>query len=160
MMQLVDIIADSHAGVHTIACERPGSGWERPRCRRIRSWSCCASSRGLWDQEREASFRLGERLSTIRVASKQPDLCDGVITLTTGGITQTLFDAADPAGVACDDPHFGIHWAGDLDRDGRLDQLVTLSPKYSYFARRLLLSSATRSKALVGDVARSERFSR
>ena len=60
--------------------------------------------------------------------------------------------------VSCDEPHFTIHWAGDLDRDGRLDMLATFSSKYSYHPRQLFLSSAARSGELVAEVARYELF--
>jgi hypothetical protein len=52
-----------------------------------------------------------------------------------------------------DDPHYYIEWAGDLDRDGRLDLAVNLSRKYSLHPHRLLLSSAAAPGQLVGDVA-------
>jgi hypothetical protein len=88
-----------------------------------------------------------------------------VITLTQGGRSQKLFDATEPGAtrdpasvVSCDEPHFEIHWAGDLDRDGLLDMLVTFSHKYSYHPRQLLLSSAARSGQLVAEVGRYERF--
>ena len=120
----------------------------------------------LWEQEREAEFRLGKHVYRVRLESTQPDLCDAVITLSDGGRTQKLFEARPSGGdrqreprLACDEPHFRIHWAGDLDRDGRLDLLVTLSQKYSYFPRQLLLSSRAESGDLVSEVGRYERFS-
>ena len=104
--------------------------------------------------------------NTIHLESRQASLCDGVITLSSGGRTQKLFDATEPGAtrdpdlvLACDDPHFKIHWAGDLDRDGRLDMLVTFSHKYSYVPNQLLLSSAARSPDLVAEAGRYERFS-
>jgi hypothetical protein len=110
---------------------------------------------------REAEYRLRSRSYRIRLVSKEPNYCDAVITLTQGGRSQKLFDARDPGVtndpgviVSCDEPHFTIHWAGDLDRDGRLDMLVTFSRKYSYHPRQLLLSSSARSDGLVGEVAR------
>lgn len=119
----------------------------------------------LGSDQREAAFKLGERSYGVRLASKQADLCDGTITLSSEGRTQTLFDAREPdttrePALSCDEPHFTIHWAGDLDRDGRLDMLVTFSRKYSYMPRQLLLSSAARSQDLVGEAGRYERYSR
>jgi len=114
---------------------------------------------------READFRLGSRQYQIRLDSKEPNYCDAVIVLTQGGRSQKLFDAADPGVtktpalvVSCDEPHFTVHWAGDLDRDGRLDMLVTFSRKYSYHPRQLLLSSSARSGGLVAEVARYDIF--
>ena len=83
-----------------------------------------------------------------------------MVTLSGDAVTQRVFDIGGPsARFSCDEPHFRIHWAGDLDRDGRLDMLVTFSEKYSYYPRQLLLSSAARLPNLVGEVARYERFS-
>jgi len=120
----------------------------------------------LSSEKREAEFRFGNDVYRIRLVSAEPSYCDAVITLTLGESTQELFDATAPGKtkdptllVACDDPHFRIHWAGDLDRDGRLDMLVTFSHKYSYFPNQLLLSSVARSGELVVEVARYERFS-
>jgi hypothetical protein len=116
--------------------------------------------------ERETEFSLGNQVYRVRLEFREPDYCDAVITLTSGGRTQKLFDAKEPQAardpalvMACDDPHFRIHWAGDLDRDDRLDLLVTFSHKYSYFPRQLLLSSAARSGNFVAEVGRYERFS-
>ncbi len=44
-----------------------------------------------------------------------------------------------------------------MDQDGRLD-IVTFSPKYTYFPNQLLLPSAARKNDLVSEVARYERF--
>ena len=116
--------------------------------------------------EREAEFSLGNQVYRIRLEFREPDYCDAVITLASGGRSQKLFDAREPGAtrdptlvVVCDDPHFRIHWAGDLDRDDRLDLLVTFSHKYSYFPTQLLLSSAARSGDIVAEVGRYERFS-
>ena len=119
----------------------------------------------LGGQKREAELWLGRRQYRIRLDSKEPNYCDAVITLTHDGRRQKLFDAAgpgttnDPALVlSCDVPHFTVHWAGDLDRDGQLDMLVTFSHKYSYHPRQLFLSSGARSGELVAEVARYDRF--
>jgi hypothetical protein len=116
---------------------------------------------GFGGETREVEFRLSSRQYRICLDSKEPNYCDAVIILTEGGRSQKLFDAADPGGtkdpalvVPCDEPHFTIHWAGDLDRDGRLDMLVTFSRKYSHHPRQLLLSSRARLGGLVAEVAR------
>ena len=111
-------------------------------------------------EHREARITLAERLYTIRLASRDEGDCDAVITMTSGPITQTLFDIKNlPTDFSCDEPHFDIHWAGDLDRDGRLDLLVTFSQKYSYYPRQLWLSSMAGRGRLVGEAARYERVS-
>jgi hypothetical protein len=114
----------------------------------------------LWHEEPEAHITLGERQYIVRLISRDPGYCDAVVSLTWEAVTQKLFDMRSPgARWSCDEPHFRIHWAGDLDRDGRLDMLVTFSEKYSHYPRQLLLSSAARSTDLVAEVARYERFS-
>src|SRR5918996_5313001 len=104
----------------------------------------------LGGNRREAELWVGTRHYRIRLDSKEPNYCDAVITLTLAqdGRRQELFDAAGPGTtndpalmVSCDEPHFRVHWAGDLDRDGQLDMLVTFSHKYSYHPRQLFLSS-------------------
>jgi len=91
----------------------------------------------------------------VRLRSSDPRRCDAVVVLQHGDRTQRLFDmngAADAAigpQFGCDEPHFHVHWAGDLDGDGRLDLLVTFSGKYSFHPRQLLLSSAASPSALV-----------
>jgi hypothetical protein len=119
----------------------------------------------LGAERREAEFSLGRRLYRIRLDSTASNYCDAVITLIQGGRRQTLFDAAGPGTtndpalmVSCDEPHFTVHWASDLDRDGRLDMMVTFSQKYSYHPRQLFLSSGARSGELVAQVARYDRF--
>jgi hypothetical protein len=108
----------------------------------------------------EAEIRLGERVYTIHLVSRAADYCDAVISLTSGTLMQKVFDLRNrPPQWSCDDPHFRVHWAGDLDRDGKLDMLVTFSEKYSYHPRQLFLSSTARPPDFVAEVARFERFS-
>jgi len=100
------------------------------------------------------------RRYTVRLETSRPDQCDAVIVVEGEGRRQILFDAAAPAEFSCDEPHFEIIWAGDMDRDGRLDLLVTFSRKYSYYPRRLLLSSAAPEADIVGEAAGLERSSK
>lgn len=103
-----------------------------------------------------ASFVVGGEEYVVQLDSEDDQRCDAVVVLTKGETSQTLFDlpgrtnAVIDEQFGCDEPHFHIHWAGDLDRDGRLDLLVTFSEKYSYHPRQLLLSSAAPPSALVG----------
>ena len=48
----------------------------------------------------------------------------------------------------------GLLWAGDLDRDGRLDLLLDLSEHYNMSLPTLFLSSAAADSDLVAPVAR------
>lgn len=52
-----------------------------------------------------------------------------------------------------DEAHWRLLWAGDLDGDGKLDLYLDLNGHYNVSARRLFLSSAAKSGALVGEVA-------
>lgn len=92
---------------------------------------------------------LGERRYELRLRSRRGDLSDAMVMLTEGRRTQMLYSAEG----FVDDPHFYVVWAGDLDRDGRLDLIVNLSKKYSWSPYRLLLSSRASGTGLVGDAA-------
>ena len=98
---------------------------------------------------RRLGISLGEQKYELRLESTQESLADARITLSDGAHTQVLYSAEGFA----DDPHFEVCWAGDLDRDGRLDLLVNFSNKYSEHRYRLLLSSRADSGQLIGDVA-------
>jgi hypothetical protein len=105
------------------------------------------------NESREVMLALGNRRYVLRREGVREDLADARIVLTEGGATQVLFERPEFA----DEPHFTLHWAGDLDRDGRLDLIVTLSHKYSVFPTRLLISSSAQGNALVGVAARLDR---
>jgi|GEM_PF-470646 len=52
-----------------------------------------------------------------------------------------------------DEPHLGLLWVGDLDRDGKPDLLMDMAPKYSYSRFVLFLSSMSQPSDLVGQAA-------
>lgn len=97
-------------------------------------------------------FALGARSYGLQLGGTDPSGCDATVTLTDGTVSQPLY-FPDEFFVSCDEPHFSVQWAGDLDGDGRLDLVTTFSPKYSYYPRRLYLSSAASDGMLVGLVA-------
>jgi hypothetical protein len=97
-------------------------------------------------------FVLGPRAYALALTGTAPTMCDAAVTLSDGTLSQDLYFPNDEY-ISCDEPHFSVQWAGDLDGDGRLDLLTTFSQKYSYFPRRLWLSSAAREGELVGLVA-------
>ena len=101
----------------------------------------------------EINLLLGQRRYTLRREGVKGDLTDARVTLSDDQQTQQLF-AADGF---VDDPHFTLDWAGDMDGDGRLDLIATLSHKYSLFPTRLLLSSLAHQKELLGVAATLER---
>ena len=85
----------------------------------------------------------------IYVKSARKDLSDTRVLLTQGAKSQVLYSANG----FVDEPHFVVVWAGDLDRDGRLDLIVNLHRKYSWHPYRLLLSSRASASQLVGQAA-------
>jgi hypothetical protein len=95
------------------------------------------------------SISLGTRRYELRVVAKDATLADALVILMHEGRTQVLYSADGFA----DDPHFRIIWAGDLDRDGKLDLVVNLHRKYSVHPYRLLLSTVARGADLVGEAA-------
>jgi hypothetical protein len=90
---------------------------------------------------------LGERQYELRLQTAREDLFDAKVFLSDGRRTQLLYSADGFA----DDPLFQVEWAGDLDRDGKLDVIVNLTRKYSWHPHRLLLSSKASGSQLVGE---------
>ena len=98
------------------------------------------------------SFVLGSYHYTLALNGTAPTLCDATVTIEDGTLSQELY-FPDEEMFSCGEPHFSVQWAGDLDGDGKLDLVSTFSPKYSYYPRRLFLSSAAPEGKLVGLVA-------
>ena len=101
----------------------------------------------VWEADRtvdEVTYTLNGVLYRVRLTASHEHLCDAEVTLFRGEESQTLFsiqgEGTAEASFTCDEPHFRIHWAGDLDDDGNLDLLVTFSVKYSHHPRQLFLS--------------------
>lgn len=90
----------------------------------------------------------GESFEVRRDASNR-------VTLHHGKQTQELF--AKPEFV--DEEHFEVVWAGDLDRDGKLDLITVLSPKYSWYPYDVWLSSKAVKGEIVHRVARYDHYS-
>ena len=103
-----------------------------------------------------AEIGLGGASYRLVLDGEDPGACDAVISLTDDRTTQELFTMAD-AELGCGEPHFSIHWAGDLDGDGKLDLVTTFSSKYSIHPRQLYLSSGAEPGDLVALAAVSER---
>ena len=92
---------------------------------------------------------LGKRRYTVRLERAREDLTDAKVILSDGAVKQMLYST----GGFVDEPHLEIEWAGDIDRDGRLDLVVNLSRKYSIHPHRLLLSTKAITSELVGEAA-------
>lgn len=101
------------------------------------------------DYDGPLEISLGKLRYELRVEAKAPYLADAKVILAQGGRTQVLYSADG----FVDDPHFEVVWAGDLDRDGKLDLVVNLHRKYSWHPYRLLLSTKALGKDFVGEAA-------
>jgi hypothetical protein len=95
------------------------------------------------------SITLGGARYELLLKSNREDFGDARVVLSSGKRTQVLY-AID--GFA-DDAHFSVVWAGDLDRDGKLDLLTNFSHKYSLHPFKLFLSSHATKGRLVGEAA-------
>ena len=51
------------------------------------------------------------------------------------------------------DPSWFLHWAGDLDKDGKLDLYVSVTQHYNFSERKLFLSSQADEGQLVAEAA-------
>ena len=92
---------------------------------------------------------VGKRRYTVRLERSRENPADARVVLSDGAAQQVLYSTDG----FVDEPHFDVEWAGDLDRDGRLDLVVNLSNKYSVHPHRLLLSTRAKKSELVGEAA-------
>lgn len=78
-----------------------------------------------------------------------------VITLRHGDQSQVIYRMRNEI----DEAHISLNFAGDLDGDGRLDLVMTNSPKYSWYPTTLYLSSAAKPGELVREIVTADRYS-
>ena len=71
------------------------------------------------------------------------------LVLTSGQSGQVLYSLQECG----NDPSWSLLWAGDLDRDGKLDLYVNVTQHYNISERKLFLSSQAGEKELVRQVA-------
>lgn len=91
---------------------------------------------------------LGKRAYTIRAEGFDETAKQQRVILSDGERNQVLFDS-----LGVDEPQISVFWAGDLDRDGKLDLVMNLSPKYSAWHVKLWLSTKAGKGELVGLAA-------
>ncbi len=79
-------------------------------------------------------------------------LDDAKLVFSSAGREQTLY-ALGGKGLHEADVSWSLLWAGDLDRDDRLDLYVQVSSHYNVTERKLFLSSQAKKKQLVRELA-------
>ena len=100
------------------------------------------------------NLELNRNRYQLKVISQDPEPKDYLLqntklVLRMGGMSQTLISLTEH-----DDAGWFLLWAGDLDRDGRLDLYLDLSNHYNVSRRELLLSSQARKGQLVKGLVR------
>lgn len=113
-------------------------------------------NRGL--EKFPVELKLGRKSYLLKVigADKSSSLCrdssfprNARLVLVAGKSVQTLYQLDDCG----NDPSWYLLWAGDLDRDGKLDLYVNVTQHYDVSERRLFLSSTASKGKLVRNVA-------
>jgi hypothetical protein len=79
------------------------------------------------------------------------DMTRFTISLNCNGLSQILWNknSLGENDLALDDPKFELEWAGDIDKDGKLDLKMELSQKYSCSRKVTFLSSLAQTGKLV-----------
>jgi hypothetical protein len=108
-----------------------------------------------------ATFKLGRRLYVLKVVTpgKNPEPCrftsfpkNAKLVLISGRSQQVLYTLD----VCGNDPNWYLVWAGDLDRDGKLDLYVNVTQHYDISERKLFLSSQARRGQLLREMGSFE----
>jgi hypothetical protein len=103
------------------------------------------------------TLKLGEASNVLKVAGSedtakcpdQPFPRNARLVLVSGESGQVLYSLQDCG----NDPSWRLLWAGDLDRDGKLDLYVSVTQHYNVSERKLFLSSQAGEGQLVKEVA-------
>ena len=92
----------------------------------------------------------------IKIIGDEGEKCwpDGLpknakLVLTSGNSSQVLYTLQECGS----DPSWSLIWAGDLDKDGKLDLYVNVNQHYNFIERKLFLSSQADEGQLVQEVA-------
>lgn len=113
------------------------------------------------DATRPLELRLGAR--TLRIVSQCKDAPDGAggvtcdVALDDGAAAQTLFSTygmRDGGTATFGDGEPSLMFAGDLDRDGRIDLVLDTRDHYNMLRPTLFLSSAAKPGRHVAEVAK------
>jgi hypothetical protein len=103
-------------------------------------------------------LQVGSRTYVLKVVSpdQNPSPCrdhsfprNAKLVLVSGKSSQTLYTLGDCG----NDPSWYLVWAGDLDKDGKLDLYVNVTQHYDVSERILFLSTHARRGMLVKPVA-------
>ncbi len=103
-------------------------------------------------------LKLGKKSYVLKVVgpAKGSGLCrysafprNAKLVLISGKSMQTLYTLDDCG----NEPYWYLLWAGDLDRDGKLDLYVSVTQHYDVSERKLFLSSRAAKGKLVKEVA-------
>ena len=66
--------------------------------------------------ESPLEMTLAGRTYTLTLISADPPECGGVVTVRDGDRSHEMYSTVGDV-FSCDEPHFSVNWAGDLDRD-------------------------------------------
>ncbi len=86
--------------------------------------------------------------------SEHSFLNDAQLVLASGDSSQVLY-SLEGCG---NDPYWYLMWAGDLDRDGKLDLYVSVTHHYNVSQKKLFLSSKAKKGDLVKEIAEFETY--
>ena len=111
---------------------------------------------GTLDESSPLTLNLGEQSYVLKVGSEDTAKCpyqslprNARLVLVNGEIKQVLYSLQDCGS----DPSWSLVWAGDLDRDGKLDLYVNVTQHYDSSERKLFLSSQAGEGQLLKEVA-------
>ena len=112
---------------------------------------------GTLGESSALTLNLGEQSYVLKVTgsedtAKCPDQSlprNARLVLVNGEFKQVLYSLQDCGS----DPSWSLVWAGDLDRDGKLDLYVNVTQHYNSSERKLFLSSQASEGQLVKEAA-------
>lgn len=101
-------------------------------------------------------LKLADSNYEIQIVGDEGEKCwqeglpkNAKLVLTNGDSTQVLYTLQECG----NDPGWSLTWAGDLDKDGKLDLYVNVTQHYNVAERKLFLSSQADEGQLVAEVA-------